>query len=212
MAALGKRSTAPEEECNLDPWGQPWITDAELEQARARARATRDMTWLDIYTSWEMWLLDSGLEVPGFEEGVSANHIVQHAKRQREFLAKKKKEEEQEKEVQERSTAPKEKEVREPAHKKQKTEKVSDAERSPKALLDKMIKHGDEFWGLVVAGFNEEEYCKACAFEQKSPMIHRLRHTCGASNIHLDWRPEHDEEDEEDEDDEGDKDKEDEEE
>ena len=190
MAALGKRSTAPEEECNLDPWGQPWIRKAELQEAEARVRRAR------ITPVWALCMLDAGLVAPGYEENaedlVWANQTVQHAKRQREFLAQKKKEEEQEKEVQERSTA-----------KKQKTEEDSDAECD--CGICECEKKGMAVAVMCDKKMSRYDDCKACAFEQKSPNLHRLRHTCGGvSNIHLDWRPEHDEEDEYDEEDEED--------
>lgn len=181
MAALGKRSTAPEEECNLDPWGQPWITDSELEAADWIARDA------PITPIWLNCTMQAGLLVLGSYENscnlAMANEIVKHANKQRIFLAKKNMEEQQ-KEMQERSTA-----------KKQKTEEDSDTERDCSICEC-------EKTGMAVACMCDENTsryvdhcdCKACAFEQKSSNLHVLRHTCGGvSNIHLDWRLKHDE-------------------
>lgn len=187
MAALGKRRSADEHEGTLDRWGQLYITDAELAEARQIVERA------NVTPVWAMCMLDAGLVAPGYEDNalevVQANRIVQHAKRQREFLAEqKKKEEEQEKEMQERSTAPKEKDLRDPAHKKQKTEEDSDAERSPQALLDKMIKEGNEFWGPVVAAFNGEEDCKASAAAKKQKTGEDSDSECDCSICECDRR------------------------
>lgn len=181
MAALGKRSTAPEEQCNLDPWGQPWVTDEQLEVADWMVRNAT------VTPVWARCTLEAGVMALGSYEKacnlVAANEMVKRAKKQRNFLANKNMEEQQ-KEMQERSTA-----------KKQKTKEDSDTERE--CGICECEKTGMAV--AVMCDKNMSRYfdCKACAFEQKSPNLHTLRHTCGGvSNIHLDWRREHDEEDE----------------
>lgn len=108
MAALGKRPTLEQRSTALDSWGQPFITDAELAEAEGIVNRA------NVTPLWALCMQDSGLVAPGHEDNaydiVRANHIMQHAKRQREEL---KKEEEETK-------------IKEAAQKKQKTEENSD--------------------------------------------------------------------------------------
>ena len=179
MAALGKRPTPEQRLTALDSRGQPFITDAELAEAEGVLNRG------NVTPLWALCMQDSGLVAPGHED--NAYDLIQHAKRQREEM---KKEEEENK-------------IKEAAQKKQKTEEDSNAEcdcgiceckKKGMAVAVMCDKKMSRYYDKPT-----EEDCKACAFEQQSPSTHMLRHTCGASNIHLDWCPEHDEDDEDDE-------------
>ena len=169
MAALGKRRSADEHEGTLDRWGQLYITDAEL------AKAQRTVDLANVTPIWALCMLDAGLVAPGYEDNaadvVRANHIVQHAKRQREDLDRKRREDEQA-------------EKEEAAQKKQKIEQGSDSEcdcgicecerrgmatasmcQKKMMELDEVVKGGDTAYDPTEPA--KEENGKPCASEQK---------------------------------------------